>query len=161
MKEIGKRIRQIRGELILEDFEKIMGVSKNTLSLYERGEGNPKSTFLLKLAEYGSVSVDWILTGREPKTPLIREQSETYLPNGKTEEEIMNDHLDRIIEALEKDGVERVIAEKMLEATIREMRITGKGPDGYISLGDFLKDAKRRLDKEAAHQGQAAEDKTG
>lgn len=160
LKEIGKRIREIRGEHSLEDFEKIIGVSKNTLSLYERGEGNPKTTFLLKLSEYGKVSVNWIVTGKEITPPIVCEQSEAYNPNSKTDEETINDHLEQIIEGLEKQGVERVIAEKMLEATIREARITGTGPDGYINLGDFLKDAKRRLEKEAAHQGQAAEGET-
>jgi transcriptional regulator with XRE-family HTH domain len=155
--EIGKRIRQIRGKLSLVEFEKAVGISKAAISVYERGQGSPRIDMLTKIAEYGEVTIEWLVTGKEPSTLIVHEHGETYLPDGKTDEEIMHDHLERVIEGLEKQGVERVIAEKMLEATIREMRITGSGPDGYINLGDFLKDAKRRLEKEAAHQEQAAE----
>ena len=151
--EIGKRIRKIRGELGLIKFGEIIGVSKTMVSHYEDGNIAPRVDTMLKIAEYGGVSLEWLFTGKEPSTPIVHEGGETYVPNGKTEEEIINAHKEQIIDCLEKQGVDEVIAEKMLEATIREARITGTGPDGYINLGDFLKDAKRRLEKKPPTRG--------
>lgn len=159
MKEIGRRIRQIRGELSLEEFEKKLGVSKNTLSNYERGKGNPKAAILFKLAEHGGVSIEWLFTGREPRASMVCEEPhEHYGDSKKTDDEIFQEYADRIVEQLEREGVERVVAEKMLDAVFREMRLKGKGTEGYINLGEFLKDSRRRLEKDAArYSEQAAE----
>ena len=143
-----------------DELGRVVGANKNSISAYENGVNDTSPMLLASIAEVTGVTIDWLVTGREPVAPIVSDFGEEYLHDGKTEEEIMREHFDGLVEMMVKDGVERVIAEKMLEAVIREMRITGTGPDGYISLGDFLRDAKRRLDKEAAHQGQAAEGDT-
>jgi len=61
---IGARIRKIRGSLNQKDFAKIIGVSTSVISKYESGR-IPKAVILKKIADYGGVSVEWLLHGEE------------------------------------------------------------------------------------------------
>lgn len=67
LKEMGRRIREIRGDLSLDDFEAILGVSRSSISLYERGESWPKPETLSKIVAHGKVTYEWLLTGKEPE----------------------------------------------------------------------------------------------
>lgn len=58
-------MREIRGDLSLDDFEVILGLSRSSISLYERGSAWPKPDTLSNYAEYGKVSYEWILTGKD------------------------------------------------------------------------------------------------
>lgn len=63
----GKRILYIRKRVLgltQEDFSKLIGVSQDTVSSYEKGIHEPSSDVLSKIAELGNCSVDWLLTGR-------------------------------------------------------------------------------------------------
>lgn len=65
MVEVGKRLRIIRGGRSLIEFAPVIGMSKNMVSLYERGEAWPKPETLKMYAQIGGVSFDWILNGKE------------------------------------------------------------------------------------------------
>jgi len=94
LKEMGSRIKQIRGEMSLAEFESVAKVSKNMISLYERGESWPKPDTLSNIVEFGKVSYEWLLTGRDisnsetvvndPKISYLRKQisSDDFLPLG-------------------------------------------------------------------------------
>ena len=73
LKEIGKRIRSIRGfELNQAKFGKIMGgITQHMISKYEKGLVNPPIEFLIRLSEYSGKSIDWILKGEETKLWFI------------------------------------------------------------------------------------------
>jgi transcriptional regulator with XRE-family HTH domain len=61
---VGQRIRTIRGKINQTDFAKMIGVRKqNYVSRYEHGR-IPNPELLVRIANYGKVSVDWLLTGR-------------------------------------------------------------------------------------------------
>ncbi|RJR41897.1 MAG: XRE family transcriptional regulator [Deltaproteobacteria bacterium] len=60
----GDRIRKIRGDLTQEEFGKLFGVKGNTISRWEDGRLSDEET-LKKIADYGRVTVEWILTGKE------------------------------------------------------------------------------------------------
>ncbi len=65
--QVGKRIRAIRGGMTQTDFARVLGVKKqNYISRYEHGR-IPSPGLLVKIAEQGKVSVDWLLTGRESR----------------------------------------------------------------------------------------------
>jgi transcriptional regulator with XRE-family HTH domain len=69
--QVGQRIRAIRGEINQTDFAKMIGVRKqNYVSRYEHGR-IPNPELLVRIANYGKVTVDWLLTGRG-KGPKIR-----------------------------------------------------------------------------------------
>jgi len=56
------RLREIRGKLSQEKFGKIFGVTKVTISRYEAGR-IPDAETLSRIAEYGGVTVEWLLHG--------------------------------------------------------------------------------------------------
>ncbi len=62
--QVGKRIRQIRGSLSQSELGRIIGVSKVSISNYERGR-IPQAHILAKIARFGHTTIDWLLTGRE------------------------------------------------------------------------------------------------
>lgn len=67
--QVGQRIRRIRGKLTQTDFAKVLGVYKqNYISRYERGRV-PSPDLLIRIAEYGKVSLDWLLTGKGGASP--------------------------------------------------------------------------------------------
>ncbi|MCC5811171.1 MAG: helix-turn-helix transcriptional regulator [Ectothiorhodospiraceae bacterium] len=63
--EIGGRIAQIRGSRSQAAFAKDLGVHKNTLGGYERGERKPDAEFLSALMRAG-YSANWVITGEGP-----------------------------------------------------------------------------------------------
>lgn len=79
-KELGKKIADIRNRegLLQGEFADLMGVSKNTLSFYERGMNKPDSEFLYKLNSKFNVSTDWLLTGKT--TVTANDNDFTLLP---------------------------------------------------------------------------------
>ena len=62
--QIGERIRQIRAERTLDEFAGELGVKNPTVYRYET-DRVPDAETLLRSAEIGSVSVDWLLTGKD------------------------------------------------------------------------------------------------
>jgi len=46
----------------------MLGIGQTQLSKYELGQSVPTVEILLKLKSYSGRSIDWILTGEEPKT---------------------------------------------------------------------------------------------
>jgi transcriptional regulator with XRE-family HTH domain len=61
---VGQRIKLIRGDLTQTEFAKILGIKKqNYISRYESGR-IPAHEILVKIAEQGGVTVDWLLTGK-------------------------------------------------------------------------------------------------
>jgi transcriptional regulator with XRE-family HTH domain len=61
---VGQRIKQIRGNLTQTEFARVLGIKKqNYISRYETSR-IPTHEILLKIAEQGGVTVDWLLTGK-------------------------------------------------------------------------------------------------
>lgn len=65
--KVGKRIRELRGEMPQEKFHKLVGIKRQgRLSVYENGRV-PKHQILVNIADYCGVSIDWLLTGEEAR----------------------------------------------------------------------------------------------
>lgn len=62
---IGMRIQMIRGKMTQEEFAKKIKIKQSNVSRYERGRV-PKPDVLMKIARFANVSIEWLLTGREP-----------------------------------------------------------------------------------------------
>ena len=71
---IEKRIRKIRGELTQAEFAKLFGVNQNTISRWEKG-GITDLQALERIANYGGVTVQWLLRGDQPPAPELLENS--------------------------------------------------------------------------------------
>ncbi|HEY4716070.1 MAG TPA: helix-turn-helix transcriptional regulator, partial [bacterium] len=61
--DMGKRIQLLRGGATQAEFAKTLGIKQNYISRYEQGR-IPKAGILFKIALYGGVSIEWILTGQ-------------------------------------------------------------------------------------------------
>lgn len=66
-KELGERLRAVRGDLSQIDFATRLGADKNTVGRYERGERQPDSDYLVRIHSEFGISLDWLLTGQEGK----------------------------------------------------------------------------------------------
>jgi transcriptional regulator with XRE-family HTH domain len=62
--DISDRIKQVRGKKKKAEFARILGIPQPNLSKYESGR-LPPADILQKVADYGEVSVKWLLTGEE------------------------------------------------------------------------------------------------
>ena len=67
--DISARIRQVRGKLKQSEFADLLDIPRPNLSRYESGR-QPPADVLQKIADYGGVTVKWLLTGQEEKKDL-------------------------------------------------------------------------------------------
>ena len=74
-REIGNRIKGLRGAVSQERFAGQLGISKQGYLRYEYGKRIPPGEVLQKIAEIGGVTVDWILTGAD----RVGEERAAYL----------------------------------------------------------------------------------
>lgn len=74
--QVGQRIRQIRADKTLDEFAGELGVKNPTIYRYET-DRIPDAEMLIQIAELGSVSVDWLLTG-ENRPPRVGEFESGY-----------------------------------------------------------------------------------
>lgn len=71
-------MRKVRAKLSQEEFGKLFGVTKVTISRYEAGRV-PDAETLKKFADYGGVTIEWLLRGEEiPESHFLAEIQEKY-----------------------------------------------------------------------------------
>lgn len=104
MATLGDRMKLIRKEnnLTQEEFGKIFGLTKYSISLYESNKTSPNDNFKTKMASYFNVSVDWLLGLTDEKLPAdkIKEASVIYR---KTREHFLDDFLKKVPDLTEKE----------------------------------------------------------
>lgn len=59
-KMIGKRLRELRGEISVEQVSKALDVGASTIYMWENGERIPRDEMKLKIARFFNSSVDEI-----------------------------------------------------------------------------------------------------
>jgi transcriptional regulator with XRE-family HTH domain len=67
--DISDRLKHVRGRKKKAEFAKILGIPQPNLSKYESGR-MPPADVMQKIADYGGVTVKWLLTGKEEKKAL-------------------------------------------------------------------------------------------
>jgi len=110
LETIGKRIRQIRKKsgLTQGGLGEKLGVGHTAVSDYENDNTNPSPDSLVKIAEIGNVTLDWLITGKElekPATPTTPEQALAIAVHHPDVLKIIRDGL--IKEEFERYGGER------------------------------------------------------
>lgn len=68
----GERIRQLRGDLSQAEFASKIGVHKEMVGKYERGQNVPGGDVLTRMHDVFGVSLDWLLTGQGQMHPAPR-----------------------------------------------------------------------------------------
>lgn len=92
--KVGERIRAVRGKQTQTEFANVLGVKKqNYISRYERGR-IPSPDLLVRIAEVGRVTTDWLLTGQrggargaalaQKSKPIKKKQPEKVAAKPKT-----------------------------------------------------------------------------
>lgn len=64
---MGKRIREVRGELSQEKFSKIVGISKGAVGSYENDKQTPSATVIMSICDNFNIEPRWILKGEGEK----------------------------------------------------------------------------------------------
>jgi transcriptional regulator with XRE-family HTH domain len=107
---LGERLKQVRGTVTQKEFSSTMGVSKNTLALYERDRRVPDAKFLESLCRKFHVNSEWLLLGEgEPHRPKIK------LPTGP-------DLLARVKEGTPTDPIGLILHRFMVRKTPSSLR---------------------------------------
>lgn len=57
-KEIGKRLRELRGSRSQEEVANACGIGTAAVGMYERGERIPRDEIKIKLAQYFNVGIE-------------------------------------------------------------------------------------------------------
>ncbi len=70
----GERLKDLRKDrgLTQKQFAEIMGVSENSISLYERNETTPDDEMKIKIAKFFNVSLDYLLGIIKSPLPIER-----------------------------------------------------------------------------------------
>ena len=61
--DIVERLKTIRGTMTQAEFANQLGIHKNTLGRYERGESNPDIVFCAKVCSIFGISPRWLIMG--------------------------------------------------------------------------------------------------
>ena len=64
---MGKRIREVRGELSQEKFSKIVGISKGAVGSYENDKQTPSATVIMSICDNFNIEPRWLLKGEGEK----------------------------------------------------------------------------------------------
>lgn len=114
---ISGRLKIVRGEISQAEFAERLGIHKNTLGNYERGQSSPDFGFLLSVCTVFGISPDWLLTGVGPvrkgdvNKPTEHMQPEESLEDLRVENrELRKDNREMMTE-------NRELTKQLLEAT--------------------------------------------
>ncbi len=66
--EVAGRLREIRGDTAQVEFGRELGIPQNIVSRYERYQVRPPLEYLVIVARYGKVTLDWLILGERPKS---------------------------------------------------------------------------------------------
>lgn len=61
MAVLGKRIKEVRGILTQKEFAERLGLDHTTIASWESGRREPDLESLIKMADMGGVSLDWLV----------------------------------------------------------------------------------------------------
>ena len=96
------------------DVSKHLGIDRSTYAKYESGASEPNLEMINMMAEYYGVSLNYILTGKNEKTPLVNNDPEltAYLEELRTRPEM------RMLFSLTKDATKEDVeqAVRVIEA---------------------------------------------
>ena len=77
-KQIGERLRIVRGSLTQEAFARTLGCSPTYIADVERGRTKPSLELLRAISEKYAISVDWILAGRVTDEQSVGQWQKTF-----------------------------------------------------------------------------------
>lgn len=127
MKDLGERIRKLRGKIPRGDFADFLGVSSAALFNYETGERSPGSDIIQRLCVELGVNPKWLLLGQGPTYEadwldiydhVAKDVVETVLVITDGDEALHNDavlHLIEVVRAQIIDSIQRTSGEALID----------------------------------------------
>jgi len=85
-KEIGRRLKALRGDLSQGEFARGVGVVQQQYGRYEKGRRRPPIDILARVATKTGASIDWILTGQKPRMDGLPETLDVERPHSLVKE---------------------------------------------------------------------------
>jgi len=79
LSDISQKIREMRGSLTQTEFAQETGVNRALISQYESGDRKPSLCSLEKLADYGRVTVDYLLGRNNAPTHKLDKEEEKLI----------------------------------------------------------------------------------
>jgi phage repressor protein C with HTH and peptisase S24 domain len=152
LKELGGRIKHLRGTLTLDEFGNLVGVSRSMVSKYENGDAWPKPETLSNIVEYGKVSYEWLLTGKTlPESPpMVSDSKIAYLrPRTSPEDTLPPGYARASVYYLAGGGVPQELTEydpissiclpeQYLKPSIVPIKISGRSMEPVIYNNAFV-----------------------
>ncbi|OGB68944.1 MAG: hypothetical protein A2Y94_02845 [Caldithrix sp. RBG_13_44_9] len=76
---LAKRIREImrKKNMTQQQLSTLLGISQPAVSLYLQGR-MPPADVLYQIAQLDNTNVEWLLTGQEMGTPVVKEKTAVY-----------------------------------------------------------------------------------
>lgn len=93
LKKVGVRLLEIRGVTTQGVIAAQLGISQNMVYRYEQGLSAPSFEYLLWASRRGGVTIDWIITGEQPKEfadAFAKAQSRHGAPLSDEEKELLD-----------------------------------------------------------------------
>ncbi len=99
----GSRIKTLREEkgLKQEELAKILSIAPSTIGMYERNAREPNDDITLKLAEYFSVSTDYLLGKSDIRNPEELQNIRFTNASGLNVDDLGDDEIEEIIRQIE------------------------------------------------------------
>lgn len=123
---------KLRDEKKLKDADVVRGtgITKSTFSDWKNGRSEPKRDKLQKIADYFGVTVDYLMTGKEPerKEPALTSKDERDIAKmlQNTLEELENDQAALAFSGEPLDEETRELLKISLENSLRIAKINAK-----------------------------------
>ncbi len=77
--EISNKIKKMRGALTQAEFANKTGINRSLINQYESGDRTPSLCSLGKLADYGKVTVDYLLGRDDAPTHKLNKEEELII----------------------------------------------------------------------------------
>ena len=124
MSTLAERIKDLRQEadLTQEEFGKLFGIVKSTVSLYESGKSTPDDELKKKMAEYFNVSLDYLMGISDIRNPYINKEDDSV-----TKEKYPDalEFIDDFVKEMEKHGYDfsNKSKEEIAEIIVKALKI--------------------------------------
>ncbi len=96
---LGERLKVQRNRLKLrqEDVANKIGIARTTYAMYEQNKREPDNETLQKLADFFDVTIDYLITGKEPEAILYRFNFDTGEPEVDFKGSVFRERLEQVM----------------------------------------------------------------
>lgn len=142
MSSLAKRIKQLREEkqLTQEQFGKIFGIVKSTVSLYESGKSTPDDELKKRIAEYFNVSLDYLMGVSDIRYPYKKTPDNQIIKDNDDEIELTPDEI-KLLKKIKSDPDLSVLFHDLKSAPKKKIK-------QLLKTWEFINEQFEEMEKE-------------